>query len=82
MAELRLILARLVWSFHIHEVDTEAGKLKWEDQRSYTLVEKKPFEVRLALGNMKSTPMDVDVGVSSGPNGTGVGCAKESICDT
>ncbi|CAG8971515.1 hypothetical protein HYALB_00005411 [Hymenoscyphus albidus] len=46
-AELRLILARLVLSFDIEEVNSVSGKLKWDDQRVFTVVERKPFEVRL-----------------------------------
>lgn len=46
-AELRLILSKLVWSFDVEEVNTPNGKLKWEDQRVFTVVERKPFEVRL-----------------------------------
>jgi cytochrome P450 len=47
LAELRLILARMVWSFDLEEVDTEAGKLRWDDQRVFTVVERQPFELRL-----------------------------------
>jgi cytochrome P450 len=47
LAELRLILARLVWRFDLEEVDTVAGKMKWDEQRVFTVVERKPFEVGL-----------------------------------
>ncbi|KAF2195526.1 cytochrome P450 [Zopfia rhizophila CBS 207.26] len=48
MAELMLTLARMVWSFNLKEVDeTNAGRLEWESQRTFTVVEKKPFEVKL-----------------------------------
>ena len=47
-AELRLILARLLWAFDIEA--TEAGKrVRWEDQRTWMLWEKLPFEVRLRM---------------------------------
>lgn len=47
LAELGLILARLVWRFDLEEVDTAAGKMKWGEQKVSTVVERKPFEVRL-----------------------------------
>jgi cytochrome P450 len=46
-AEMRLILARLVWRFDLLPVDTPAGKLQWDEQRTFTVVERQPFEVRL-----------------------------------
>jgi cytochrome P450 len=46
-AEMRLILARLVWRFELLPVDTEAGKLQWDQQRTFTVVERQPFEVKL-----------------------------------
>jgi cytochrome P450 len=50
-AELRLLLARLVWRFDIEEVDTVKGRLKWEEQNVFIAVERKPFEVRLKVRN-------------------------------
>ncbi|KAF2274864.1 cytochrome P450 [Westerdykella ornata] len=47
LAEMRLILARLVWTFDIGQAESEAGKVVWEDQRAFTVIDKKPFEVRL-----------------------------------
>jgi cytochrome P450 len=47
LAESRLTLARLIWAFDMDEADTQAGRLVWEQQRSFTVVEKQPFEVRL-----------------------------------
>ena len=45
-AELRLILARLLWAFDIEA--TEVGKrVRWEDQRTWMLWEKLPFEIRI-----------------------------------
>lgn len=46
-AELRLILSKLVFNFDVEGVDTLNGKLKWDEQRVFTVVERKPFEVRL-----------------------------------
>ncbi|KAF2012098.1 cytochrome P450 [Aaosphaeria arxii CBS 175.79] len=45
--EMRLILARLVWRFDLLPADTEAGRLQWDQQRTFTVVERQPFEVRL-----------------------------------
>lgn len=47
MAELQLALARMVWRFDLEKADTEAGNLKWDEQRVFTVVERKPFEVKL-----------------------------------
>jgi cytochrome P450 len=47
MAELRLVLARLVWRFDLLKADTEAGRLEWDSQRTFSVVERQPFEVRL-----------------------------------
>ncbi|KDB21411.1 hypothetical protein H109_06659 [Trichophyton interdigitale MR816] len=44
-AELRLILARLVWAFDFEAV--EGKKLIWEELRTFLLVEKKPIQVRI-----------------------------------
>lgn len=49
MAELRLILARLVWKFDLHQVDSEAGRLEWTAQRTFSVVERQPFEVRMQV---------------------------------
>jgi cytochrome P450 len=51
MAELRLVFARLVWRFDLHEADTEAGRLVWDSQRTFSVVERQPFEVRLKKRN-------------------------------
>ncbi|KAM7201352.1 cytochrome P450 [Rhypophila sp. PSN 637] len=46
-AEMRLILAKLVWNFDIGVV---AGrKIRWEDLRTFLLVEKKPIVTKLGL---------------------------------
>lgn len=44
LAEMRLILARLVWAY---DVETTGKSLKWAELRTFLLVEKKPLEVRL-----------------------------------
>lgn len=46
-AEMRLIMAKLLWNFDFKSVP---GKLlKWEDLRTFLLVEKKPAFVRVGL---------------------------------
>jgi cytochrome P450 len=50
-AEMRLLLARLVWRFDVEEVDSVDGRLRWEEQKVYIAVERKPFEVRLKARN-------------------------------
>ncbi|KAF7914031.1 uncharacterized protein EAF01_000437 [Botrytis porri] len=35
MAELQLLLARMVWRFEMEKVDSEAENLKWEEQRVF-----------------------------------------------
>ncbi|CAG9982787.1 unnamed protein product [Clonostachys byssicola] len=46
MAEMRLILASLVWTF---EFQPAGQQLRWEDLRTFLLVEKKPINVRMKL---------------------------------
>lgn len=46
-AEMRLVLAKLLWTFDFEA--TEGKKLKWEELRTFLLVEKKPLEVRMKL---------------------------------
>ncbi|TGO29072.1 hypothetical protein BPAE_0019g00470 [Botrytis paeoniae] len=38
MAESQLVLARMVWRFELEKVDSEAGNLKWEEQRVFTIL--------------------------------------------
>ena len=45
-AEMRLILARLVWAFDIEETGKSP---KWDELRTFILVEKKPLELRFYL---------------------------------
>lgn len=47
LAELRLVLSRMVWKFDLEEVDSASGKLKWESQRDFTVIERRPFEIKL-----------------------------------
>lgn len=42
-AEIRLILASLVWAFEIEAVRA----VDWAQQKTYIILQKKPFEVRL-----------------------------------
>ncbi|KAF2735908.1 cytochrome P450 [Polyplosphaeria fusca] len=45
-AELRAILGKLVWNFDLEAVEE---KFRWEDQRTYSLVEKMPLVVRMKM---------------------------------
>ncbi|KAL2008516.1 hypothetical protein VTN00DRAFT_6710 [Thermoascus crustaceus] len=46
-AEMRLVLTKLLWTFDFEAI--EGKKLKWEELRTFLLVEKKPLEVRMKL---------------------------------
>lgn len=46
-AEMMLVLARLLWTFDVHAVD--GRRVRWEDLRTFLLVEKKPVEIRMCL---------------------------------
>lgn len=45
-AEMRLVLARLLWTF---DVEATGKPPNWTELRTFLLVEKKPFELRLRL---------------------------------
>lgn len=45
-AEMRLIMAKLLWTF---DLSVGPETVKWEDLRTFLLVEKKPIEVKIAL---------------------------------
>lgn len=47
---MRLVLAKLVWTFDVEVI--EGKKVKWEELRTFLLVEKRPVEVRLRLRSM------------------------------
>ncbi|KAF2108666.1 cytochrome P450 [Lophiotrema nucula] len=49
LAEMRMVLGRLFWEFDIRKADTKAGNLVWEDQKAYSVVQKEPFEINIAL---------------------------------
>jgi hypothetical protein len=42
---MRLILSKLIWTFDFEAV--EGKELRWEDLRTFLLVEKRPIMVRL-----------------------------------
>ncbi|KAI0022362.1 cytochrome P450 [Xylariomycetidae sp. FL0641] len=44
-AEMRLVLAKLLWRFDFQAV--EGSRLRWEDLRTFLLVEKKPVYVKM-----------------------------------
>ncbi|KAI5866411.1 putative cytochrome P450 [Durotheca rogersii] len=48
-AEMRLVLAKLLWTFDFSAA--EGTQLRWEDLRTFLLVEKRPIEVRIELRN-------------------------------
>lgn len=45
-AEMRLILARVLWNFDM-ELAPESIGINWPDQKTYFLWEKRPLKVRL-----------------------------------
>lgn len=45
MAELRLIISKLVWAFDFETID--GNVLNWEDLRVFLLIEKKPIQVKI-----------------------------------
>ncbi|KAK8133194.1 cytochrome P450 [Apiospora kogelbergensis] len=53
-AEMMLVLARLLWTFDVHAVD--GRRVRWEDLRTFLLVEKKPVEIRMCLKRAVSLP--------------------------
>jgi cytochrome P450 len=48
-AELRLLLARVVWAFDLRQADTVDGVVDWESQMTWTVVEKKAFDVQFGV---------------------------------
>ncbi|PVH96689.1 cytochrome P450 [Periconia macrospinosa] len=46
-AEMRLVLAKLLWAFDLEAI--EGKRVKWEELRTFLFVEKRPIEVRLKL---------------------------------
>ncbi|KAK4189458.1 hypothetical protein QBC35DRAFT_545856 [Podospora australis] len=46
-AEMRLIVAKMLWNFDLDGPQEEGKKLRWEDLRTFLLVEKKPVWVRM-----------------------------------
>lgn len=48
-AEMRLIMAKLLWTFDFEAVEDK--RLRWEDLRTFLLVEKKPVSVRMRIRN-------------------------------
>lgn len=47
LAEIRLIFSKLLWSFDFEAL--EDRKTKWEDMRTFLIVEKKAIEMRARL---------------------------------
>lgn len=44
-AEIRLILARVLWNF---DMELDPSSTNWADQKTYFLWEKRPLKVRLS----------------------------------
>ncbi|KAL3459217.1 cytochrome P450 [Aspergillus heterothallicus] len=51
-AEMRLILAKLLWTFDFAPV--EGKSVRWEDLRTYLLVERKAIDVQISLRDRKN----------------------------
>lgn len=49
MAEMRLILSNLVWRFDFEAAPIPSQRIRWEDLRTFLLVEKKPVNVMIKL---------------------------------
>ncbi|KAF2138617.1 uncharacterized protein K452DRAFT_301138 [Aplosporella prunicola CBS 121167] len=47
LAEIRVVLAKMVWAFEMERAGSRKGDVKWERQRVWLVVEKEGFEVRL-----------------------------------
>lgn len=47
-AEMRLILAKLLWAFDLKKADTLHSEVKWESQKVFGVVDKHPLDVKLA----------------------------------
>ncbi|EHL02345.1 putative Isotrichodermin C-15 hydroxylase [Glarea lozoyensis 74030] len=45
LAEIRLMLSKLIWKFDLAVADTPRGKLHWNEQRVFSVVERQPFEI-------------------------------------
>lgn len=52
-AEMRLILAKLVLAFDFEAV--QGKELRWEELRTFFLVEKRPLDVRMRLHSHSDT---------------------------
>lgn len=48
-AEMRVIVARIVWAFDIEAKGTKEEWLDWTSLRTFLVVEKKPIEVRMKI---------------------------------
>jgi hypothetical protein len=39
----------VVWAFDVQQADTSNGIVDWDSQITWTVIEKKPFDVKLAI---------------------------------
>lgn len=46
-AEMRLVLAKLLWTFDLERADGPHAEVVWENQKVFAVVEKHPLDVRL-----------------------------------
>lgn len=44
---MRLILAKLLWTFDLTKADTLNAEVKWEDQKFFGIIDKHPLDVKL-----------------------------------
>lgn len=51
-AEMRLILAKLLFEFDFEAI--QGNQLRWEELRTFLLVEKRPLKVRISPVNNQS----------------------------
>ena len=50
-AEMRLVLAKLMWHFDLKRANTEHSEIIWEDQNVLGVLEKHPLDVKLVETN-------------------------------
>ena len=53
LAQIRLLLAKMVWNFDIEAVPGRT--LDWLSQKTFIVVEKKPVEVRLRIRHFEKS---------------------------
>ena len=46
-SEMRLILAKVLWTFDLEKADTLNAQVKWESQKFFGIIDKHPLDVKL-----------------------------------